>query len=146
MRLFELCSHEDKLRLFQQLLGKTREVLGLNPADIASMARQDSSPSAKPKPHGIVRAKGLIPAKKKTRKKVLKKNSPKVLTATTQQIPGQAPTAPVPGQRAPITSNQPERGAFGTKNVAGLDRRLYEPSTLSKYPGRPTDSFNSLSP
>ena len=145
MRLLELCSHEDKLQLFQQLLGKTREVLGLNQTDISSMARQDSSPSAKPKPHGIVRAKGLISAKKKVRKKVLKKSAPKAL-ATPLQIPGQAPTAPVPGQRAPITSNQPERGAFSVKNVAGLDRRLYEPSTLSKYPGRPTDSFNSLSP
>ena len=146
MRLLELCSHEDKLQLFQLLIGKTREVLGLNQTDIASLARHDSSTSAKAKPHGIVRAKGLIPAKKKTRKKVLKKNSPKVLTATTLQIPGQAPTAPVPGQRAPITSNQPERGAYSVKNVAGLDRRLYEPSTLSKYPGRPTDNFNSLSP
>lgn len=145
MRLFELCSREDKIELFQQLIGKTREVLGLNSADIARMARHDSSPSAKPKPPGIVRAKGLIPAKKKARKKVLKKSAPKAL-ATPPQIPGQAPTAPVPGQRAPITSNQPERGAYSVKNVAGLDRRLYEPSTLSKYPGRPTDSFNSLSP
>ena len=145
MRLLELCSHEDKLQLFQLLIGKTREVLGLNQTDIASLARHDSSTSAKAKPHGIVRAKGLIPAKKKTRKKVLKKSAPKAL-ATPPQIPGQAPTAPVPGQRAPIASNQPERGAYSVKNVAGLDRRLYEPSTLSKYPGRPTDSFNSLSP
>ena len=145
MRLLELCSHEDKLQLFQLLIGKTREVLGLNQTDIASLARHDSSTSAKAKPHGIVRAKGLIPAKKKTRKKVLKKSAPKAL-ATPLQIPGQAPTAPVPGQRAPIASNQPERGAYSVKNVAGLDRRLYEPSTLSKYPGRPTDNFNSLSP
>ena len=145
MRLFELCSHQDKIELFHLLVGKTREVLGLNQADVASMARQDSSTSAKPKPHGIVRAKGVISAKKKARKKVLKKNPPKAL-ATPPQIPGQSPTAPAPGQRAPITSNQPERGAYSTKNVAGLDRRLYEPSTLSKYPGRPSDSFNSLSP
>ena len=145
MRLFELCSHEDKIELFQLLVGKTREVLGLNQTDIASMARQDSSTSVKPKPHGIVRAKGLISAKKKARKRVLKKNAPKDL-ATQPQIPGQAPTAPPPGQRALITSNQPERGAYSVKNVAGLDRRLYEPSTLSKYPGRPSDSFNSLSP
>jgi hypothetical protein len=145
MRLFELCSYQDKIELFHLLAGKTREVLGLNQADVASMARQDSSTSAKPKPHGIVRAKGVIPAKKKARKKVLKKNSPKAL-ATPPHIPGQSPTAPAPGQRAPITSNQPERGAFGTKSVAGLDRWLYQPSTLSKYPGRPTDSFNSLSP
>ena len=146
MRLFELCSHEDKIELFQLLVGKTREVLGLNQTDISSMARHDSSTSAKPKPHGIVRAKGLISAKKKARKKVLKKNPPKVLATTPPQIPGQSPTAPAPGQRAPITSNQPERGAYSVKNVAGLDRRLYEPSTLSKYPGRPSDSFNSLSP
>ena len=145
MRLFELCSHEDKLQLFQLLIGKTREVLGLNLTDIASMARQESSTIAKPKPHGIVRAKGLIPAKKKERKRVAKKSPPKSL-ATQPQIPGQAPTSPAPGQRGPITSNQPERGAFSTKNVAGHDRWLYHPSTLSKYPGRPTDSFNSLSP
>jgi hypothetical protein len=145
MRLFELCSHQDKIELFHLLIGKTREVLGLNQADVASMAMQDSSTGTKPKPPGVVRAKGLISAKKKARKKVLKKNSPKAL-ATPPQIPGQSPTAPVPGQRAPITSNQPERGAFSTKSVAGLDRWLYQPSTLSKYPGRPTDSFNSLSP
>lgn len=71
MRLFELCSHEDKLQLFQLLIGKTREVLGLNQADVASMARQDSSTSAKPKTHGIVRAKGLISAKKKSTQKGL---------------------------------------------------------------------------
>jgi hypothetical protein len=145
MRLFELCSHEDKLQLFQLLIGKTREVLGLNQADVASMARQDSSTSAKPKTHGIVRAKGLISAKKKARKKVLKKNPPQAL-AHPPQIPGQAPPSPPPGQRAPITSNQPERGGFRAKNVAGHDRSLYQPSTLSKYPGRPIDSFNSLSP
>ena len=145
MRLIELCSHQDKIELFQLLVGKTREVLGLNQIDIARMARQDSSTSTRPKQHGIVRAKGLISAKKKARKKVLKKNPPKAL-ATPPQIPGQSPTAPAPGQRAPITSNQPERGAYSVKNVAGLDRRLYQPSTMSKYPGRPTDSFNSLSP
>jgi len=144
MRLFELCSHQDKIELFHLLIGKTREVLGLNQADVASMARQDSSTGAKPKPHGIVRAKGPIPTKKKARKKILKKNPPKALV-TLPQIPGQSPTAPAPGQRAPITSNQPEQGAFRVKNVAGLDRRLYQPSTLSKYPGRPSDQLNITS-
>ena len=145
MRLFELCSHEDKIELFQLLVGKTREVLGLNQVDVANIARLDSKSHSKPKPHGIFRAKGLIPVKKKTHKKVVKKNPPQVL-ATQPPIPGQAPAAPAPGQRAPIVSNQPERGAYSVKNVAGHDRRLYQPSTLSKYPGRPTDSFNSLSP
>jgi len=143
MRLFELCSHQDKIELFHLLIGKTREVLGLNQADVASMARQDSSTRAKSKPHGIVRAKGQIPTKKKVRKKIFKKNSPKA-SATPQKIPGQSPTAPAPGQRAPITSNQPERGAFGTKNVAGLDRWLFQPSTLSKYLGRPSDQLKII--
>jgi hypothetical protein len=145
MRLFELCSHQEKIELFYLLVGKTREVLGLNQADVASMARQDSSTSAKSKLHGIVRAKGHIPIKKKVRKKVFKKNSPKALV-TPLKIPGLSSTAPAPGQRVPITSNQPERGAYSVKNVAGHVRRLYQPSTLSKYPGRPTDNFNSLSP
>jgi hypothetical protein len=145
MRLFELCSHEDKVELFQLLVGKTREALGLNQSDIASKARLDSKENSKTKLQAIVRAKGLIPAKKKARKKVVKKNPPKVL-GTPPQIPGQASSAPIPGRRDAITSNQPERGSFRVKNVAGHERRLYEPSTLFKYPGRPTDNFNSLSP
>jgi hypothetical protein len=145
MRLFELCGLEDKQELFQLLVGKAREVMGLDQSDVANFSRIDSTNNSASKPRGIVRAKGAIPAKKKTTKKVSKKRSQKAL-ATPPQIPGQAPTAPAPGQRAPIKSNQPERGAFGTKTVAGHDRWLYHPSTLSKYPGRPTDSFNSLSP
>lgn len=141
MRLFELCSLEDRQELFQLLVGKAREVMGLDQSDVANFSRIDSTNNSTTKPRGIVRAKGVIPAKQKARKKGSKKRSQKTL-ATPPQIPGQAPTAPAPGQRAPIKSNQPERGAFGTKNVAGHNRWLYEPSTFSKYPDRPSDQSN----
>lgn len=145
MRLLELCSQDDKIQLYKLLMAKTRTALGLDDVDVSVLARQEAAIRSEPKSAGIVKAKGPVVAKKKHVRRAAKSSSQKGF-ADQNKIPGQAPIAASPGIQPPITSNQPERGVFRVKNTAGKDRWLYEPSTLSKYPGRPSDSFNSLSP
>lgn len=145
MRLLELCSKEDKIELYKLLMAKTRSTLGLDDVDVAALARQDPASGSESKSVGIVRAKGPVASRKKQGRRIKKSPSKKGFTDL-NKIPGQASTAARPGIQSPITSNQPERGVFRVKNTAGKDRWLYQPSTLSKYPGRPSDNFNSLSP
>jgi hypothetical protein len=144
MRLLELCSRDDKIQLYKLLLAKTRTALGLDDVDVAALARQEVAIGHEPKSAGIVRAKGPVVPKKKQGRRATKNVSQKGFPDK-NKIPGQASAALSPGLQASIKSNQPERGVFRVKNTAGKDRWLYQPSTLSKYPGRPSDSFNSLS-
>ena len=145
MRLLELCSQDDKIQLYKLLMAKTRTALGLDDLDVAALARQEVAIGSEPKSAGIVRAKGPVVQKKKQGRRATKHASQKGLPDK-NKIPGQAPAAVSPGLQASIKSNQPERGVFRVKNTAGKDRWLYQPSTLSKYPGRQIDRFNSLSP
>lgn len=145
MRLLELCSQEDKIELYKLLMAKTRSALGLDDVDVAALARAEAANGSAPESIGIVRAKGPVVPKKRQGRRATKSTSQKGFTDK-NKIPGQAQAAISPGLQASIKSNQPERGVFRVKNTAGKDRWLYQPSTLSKYPGRPSDSFNSLSP
>lgn len=145
MRLLELCSQDDKIQLYKLLMAKTRTALGLDDVDVADLARQSDGTRPQSKSTGVVLAKGPVVAKKKAVKGAARKFSSKP-QIDLSKIPGQAPQAGRPGQQPAIASNQPERGVFRVKNTAGKDRWLYQPSTLSKYPGRQIDRFNSLSP
>jgi len=145
MRLLELCSQDEKIQLYKLLMAKTRTALGLDDVDVTALARQDAASRSELKSVGIVRAKGPVIAKRKQGSSPNRRKSQKGL-ADQNKIPGQAPIAVRPGIQPSIASNQPERGVFRVKNTAGKDRWMYQPSTLSKYPSRPSDSFNSLSP
>jgi hypothetical protein len=145
MRLLELCSQDEKIHLYKLLMAKTRTALGLDDVDVSALARQDAVSGSEPKSVGIGRAKGPVIAKRKQGSSPNRRKSQQGL-ADQSKIPGQAPVAVRPGIQPAIASNRPEVGAFRVKNAAGKDRWLYQPSTLSKYPGRPIDRFNGLSP